>query len=170
MIFMPPKVVKEQYLKPNGLPDRLIDEIPSPRYVGPGLTNPMFPKPVVEQFVEERRPKSLDKKSYGEEEGFKVIAANVIVLGERIASALEKLVTVVVPGATASVPEAENGDRVYTTGEAARLLHRHPDVVREYCRKGLLGVRDASGKWVIRHGDIEKFRMGRILVHGTGAA
>jgi hypothetical protein len=54
MIFMPPKVVFEKYLKPNGLPEHLIDEIPCGHFVGPGLTNRMFPKPVVEQFVEGR--------------------------------------------------------------------------------------------------------------------
>jgi hypothetical protein len=74
MIYMPPYHIIEKYLKPNGLSEDLIDEIPSSRYFGPGLTNPMFPKPVVEQFVEERRPKSFHKESYGEEEGIKVVA------------------------------------------------------------------------------------------------
>ena len=74
MIYLPPKVIIEKYLRPHGLPESLIHEIPYPRYQGPGLTNRMFPKPVVEQFVEERRPKSLDEKFYGEEEGVKVVA------------------------------------------------------------------------------------------------
>ena len=142
MIFIPPKHIIEKYLKPNGLPEHLIDEIPCGHYVGPGLTNRIFPKPVVEQFVEERRPKSLDKQ----------------------------LATPVVPKPVFSAPEPEKGERVYTTREAAILLHRHPDVVREYCRKGLLGKRDASRKWVIRHREIESFREGRIMVHGQGAA
>ena len=168
--FIPPKHIIEKYLKPNGLPEHLIDEIPCGHYVGPGLTNRIFPKPVVEQFVEERRPKSLDKKSYGEEEGIKVSAANVIDVLKQIASALEQLATPVVPKPVSSAPEPEKGERVYTTREAAILLHRHPDVVREYCRKGLLGKRDASRKWVIRHREIESFREGRIMVHGQGAA
>jgi excisionase family DNA binding protein len=78
MIFMPPKIVLEQHLRPAGLPDDLINEIPAAWYQGPGEKNPYFPKPVVEQFVKERRPKSLDKKSFGEEEGFKVIATQQI--------------------------------------------------------------------------------------------
>jgi len=169
MIFLPPKVVQEQYLRPAGLPDELIDEIPCPRWVGPGFTNPMFPKPVVEQFVEERRPKSLDKKSYGEEEDFKVVAADLIEVGRRIASALEELATVVAPGAP-PVPEPEKGDRIYSTAEAAELLHRHPDVIRGYCRDGLFGSRDASGKWGIRQSEIERFRTRQFVVHGKGVA
>ena len=169
MIFMPPKHIIEKYLRPAGLPDELINEIPSPRWAGPGFTNPMFPKPVVEQFVEERRPKSPFKKSYGEEEDFKVVAANGTDVWERIASALEKIVTIVAPG-DPPVPEPEKGDRVYNTIEAAELLHRHPDVIRGYCRDGVFGLRDASGKWGIRHSEIERFRTGQMVVHGKGVA
>lgn len=170
MIRMPPKHVIEKYLKPNGLPEDLIKEIRIESYQGPGERNPWYWQNDVERFVEAHRPKSCEKKSYGEEEGVKVIAANGSDVWERIASALEKLVTVVVPESAPSVPEAAKGERVYTTAEAAELMHRHPDVVRQYCRDGDLGTRDASGRWVIRHGDIERFRTRQVVVHGKGEA
>jgi len=169
MIFLPPKVIQEQYLRPAGLPDELINEIPSPRWVGPGYTNPMFPKPVVEQFVEERRPKSFHKESYGEEEGFKVVAAAFIEELRRLSTAFEKLVSVMSSEGSTGADE-EEGDRIYSTAEAAKLLRRHPDVVRQYCRAGDIGQRDASGKWIIRHSDIERFRTRQLVVHGKGVA
>lgn len=74
MILMPPKVVKEKFLKPNGLSEDLIKQIRIESYQGPGERNPWYWQNDVERFVEAHRPKSFEKKSYGEEEGFDVIA------------------------------------------------------------------------------------------------
>jgi excisionase family DNA binding protein len=167
MIFLPPKVVQEQYLRPAGLPDELIDEIPCPRWVGPGFTNPMFPKPVVEQFVEERRPKSLDKKSYGEEEDFKVVAANGTDVLERIASALEELATRRgVETATATSPVVE----MLTPAQAAKQMKLHVQTVREWCRDEDIPFGTKSGrKWLISPDEVRQYLRGQLLIKGRVA-
>lgn len=170
MIFMPPKHIIEKYLKPNGLSEHLIDEIPCSHYVGPGLTIPIFSKPVVERFVEERRPKSLDKKSYGEEEGLKVVAANVIEVLEKIARALEKLVTVVVPDTAPPVPEPDKGDRVYSVRQAAAAIGLKEWTVRKYCRDGVFGRELGNGRYVILKGEIDAYLNRQRTVHGRGVA
>ena len=86
----------------------------------------------------------------------------------RIADSLEKILDLLCPSEKAPL-KVEQGDRGYSTAEASKLLNRHPDVVRQYCRNRVLGTRDASGKWVILQSEIEKFRTGQVLVHGSGA-
>lgn len=118
------------------------------------------------------RPPFADHKSSFEKEDLKVNGVGLVEHANtpwnRIADSLEQLVAVFLPKTT---PDNVTPDDVsYTTAQAATLLNRHVDVVREYCRQGVFGVRDASGKWVIRHSEIEKFRIGQLLVHGKGAA
>jgi excisionase family DNA binding protein len=165
MIFLPPKVIQEQYLRPAGLSDELINEIPCPRWVGPGFTNPMFPKPVVEQFVEERRPKPLDKKSFGEEEGLKVVAANGTDVWERIASALEKIVTVVVPREAAT---AKTAVQMLTTPAAAKQMGVHVQTLTRWCREGRCGVKSGHS-WLISPDEVKQYLRGQLLIKGKVA-
>ena len=162
---MPPRIVLEQYLRPAGLPDELIHEIPCRRYQGPGEKNPMFPKPVVEQFVEERRPKSVDKKSYGVEEGFKVVAANGTDVLERIASALEKIVTVVVPREAAT---ANTAVQMLTTPAAAKQMGVHVQTLTRWCREGRCGVKSGHS-WLISPDEVKQYLRGQLLIKGKVA-
>lgn len=164
MVRMPPKVVIEKYLRPNGLPEDLIKEIRIESHQGPGERNPWYWQNDVERFVEARRPKSLDKKSYGEEEGFKVIAANVIVLGERIASALEQLAMLGPREAALPSPTVQ----MLTAAEAASQMRLHVQTVREWCREGKLGVM-TGGRWLISPDEVKQYLRGQLLIKGKVA-
>ena len=163
MILMPPKIVLEQHLRPAGLPEELINELTPCGYQGPGKTNPWYWQPDVERFVRDRRPKSLDKKSYGEEEGLKVIAAADNDVWERIATSLEKLVTVVVPK-EATPPVLE----MLSPAEAAKQMKRNVQTVREWCRDGRLGIKSGS-TWLISPDEVKQYLRGQLLIKGKVA-
>jgi hypothetical protein len=54
----------------------------------------------------------------------------------------------------------------YTPEEAAVDLNRKPSQIRELCRKRVFGSKDGCGKWQINKSEIERFRLGRITIHG----
>lgn len=170
MIFMPPKHIIEKYLKPNGLPEHLIDEIPCPRYFGPGLTNPMFPKPVVEQFVEERHPKSFEKKSYVEEEGLEDMD---FVANNDLAVVIREIFQWLKPKVEAAFPErvTEVETAMLTPEQVAQMLRVNVQTVMKWCRQGEkatyhLSALKVAGKWLIPKEAVDAALRKAQMIHG----
>lgn len=170
MIYMPPKHIIEKYLKPNRLSEDLIDEIPSPRYFGPGLTNPMFPKPVVEQFVEERRPKSSDKESYREEEGMKNME---FVTNNDLAVVVREIFQWLKPKLEAAFPErqTETETAMLTPEQVAQRLGVHVQTVMKWCRQRdkascPLSASKIARKWLIPQEAVEAALRRAQMIHG----
>ena len=154
MIYMPPSHIIKHYLRPNNLPDKLIDTIPCRRFVGPGETKPMFPKPVVERFIEDH----LSSKS-NEERRFALAEPNRTDPLQRIATALERVAEAVVPRAAG---RADAGVEMLTPTEAAKQMKLHVQTVREWCREGKLGVR-AGRRWLINPGEVKQYLRGQLI-------
>lgn len=57
-------------------------------------------------------------------------------------------------------------DKIYTVAQAAPLMRLEPCTVRDYCRRGILGVKLGSGKWGIRQSEIDHWWRGQTFVHG----
>ncbi len=137
---------------------------------------PLYLESAVDRAIEMvrsgNRPSTQISESIFEKEDLKVNGVGQIEGLEgpwnRIADSLEQLLEVFLPRKSAE--DSHPNDVIYTTTQAAKLLHRHVDVVRQYCRQGVFGIRDAGGKWVIRHSEIEKFRTGQLVVRGKGVA
>ena len=165
MIYLPPKVIIEKYLRPHGLPESLIHEIPYPRYQGPGERNPGFEKSVVEQFVEERRPRSLDEKFYGEEEGrmAEIVEGldRLVAFGREVFEALKPRLL----AEAASTAIQDPSLAMHTTKEAAEAMGLHEQTVMRWCRQRKLGVK-AGSRWLISQREIEQYLRGRLLVDG----
>lgn len=83
---------------------------------------------------------------------------------ERIASAINSIAS----GRPAQAETVPRGDKAYGTGEAAGLLGLNEQTVRKYCRERVFGVQATSGRWVIRHSEVERFLQGRDRIHGKG--
>ena len=165
MIYMPPTHIIEKYLKPAGLPDELINEIPAAWYQGPGEKNPYYEKLVVEQFVEERRPRSLDRKSYGEE-GLKDMdfAANndLAVVVREIFQWLKPKLEAVLGDRT----EADQAEQTVTPEQAARQLKVNVQTIMRWCREGRWTAFKVGRRWLIERESLEAYVRKCEMIHG----
>jgi len=169
MMFAEGLLSKQQVIEEFGIPQQLesrLFAILKPR------VGKLYWKEEVKSAMEKvlgvgNRPPTAAYESYSNEDP--MIAMNQeLEPWVRIADSLEQLLGVFLP----KTPSADinPSDAVYTTAQVAKLLHRHVDVVREYCRQGVFGTRDAGGQWGIRHSEVERFRTGQLLVRGRGGA
>lgn len=66
-MLLPPEYVKEKFLKPAGLSDHLLDQIPVTCWGGERNHLPLYETDEVRAFVEGHRPKQSVGESYKEE-------------------------------------------------------------------------------------------------------
>jgi excisionase family DNA binding protein len=170
MIYLPPKVIIEKYLRPNGLPESLIHEIPCPRYQGPGEKNPGFEKTVVEMFIRERRPRPLEKKSYGEEEGMKDME---FVTNNELAVVVREICQWLKPKVEAVLPErrAEAETAMLTPEQVAQRLGVHVQTVMKWCRQREkascpLSAIKIARKWLIPKESVDAVLLKAQVIHG----
>lgn len=90
--------------------------------------------------------------------------------GERIAAALERLVEKFGGPVAEEEPEelepSINGDRLYSPGDAAKLMRINIQTVRRHVRQGRYGLKDSFGRLWVRQSEIDHILLARKKVHG----
>jgi excisionase family DNA binding protein len=165
MIFMPPKIVLEQHLRPAGLPDELINELTPCRYQGPGKTNPWYWQPDVERFVKDRRLKPVDRESYGEE-GFKDMD---FVANNDLAVVVREIFQWLKPRLEAVLGDragADHAEQTVTPEQAARQLKVNVQTIMRWCREGRWTAFKVGRRWLIERESLEAYVRKCEMIHG----